>query len=306
MADTENLGQSAHEGLIDGLARCQVPGEGVTLDVLVGGAGPPLLLLHGYRQTRMTWHAIVPRLKEHFTLVVPDLRGYGRSDKPAGDAAHLNYSKRVMALDQLRTMKFLGFDRFNVAGHDRGGRVAYRLALDHPDAIERIAVIDIVPTSTVFSAGAATLMSLFHWSFLSQPFPVPEKILEGRTDEFLLGLFDRWVGPGFKFNTSCMEDYLRSARQPDCLHAGCADYRAAWHVDRVHDEEALLRKMKISAPLRVLWGEVGSASQASPIDFWVPWADVVSGRSFKAGHFLPEEVPDALAADLLQFFSETQ
>lgn len=249
----------------------------------------------------MIWRTIALELVSDFTLVIPDLRGYGRSDKPSDDAAHQTYSKRVMALDQIATMSALGFDRFCVAGHDRGGRVAYRLALDRPEAVERLAVIDIVPTADVFAAGLAAGMNLFHWSFLAQPFPLPEQLLEGRTDIFLKHLFARWTKPGFEFNPEAMLDYLACARDPASIHAGCADYRAAWAVDRLHDLEDRDRR-KITQPLRVLWGEHGATGDNTALRVWSEWAETCSGRGMPAGHFVPEEAADETASDLREFF----
>jgi haloacetate dehalogenase len=174
------------EGLISGFKRCRLPGEGIEIDALVGGAGPPLLLLHGYPQTRVAWRSVAPALAERFTCVIPDLRGYGRSDKPEGDERHERYSKRIMALDQIATMRALGHERFAIAGHDRGARVAYRLALDHPDVVSRIAVLDVVPTGEVWAnSSAQSGYNSYHWYMLAQPKPLPETLIGGNPAFFL-------------------------------------------------------------------------------------------------------------------------
>lgn len=291
----------AKEGLIEGFTRHRLPGDGLCIDALIGGSGPPLLLLHGYPQTRLAWRGVAPLLAKHFTVVVPDLRGYGRSDKPMGDAAHTLYSKRQMGRDQLASMGALGFNRFMVAGHDRGARVAYRLALDAPHAVECLAVIDIVPTLEVFEAGANAIMSLFHWTFLAQPAPLPEILLTGRTDEFLLYLFQRWAARGFRFDPESLADYLECSRNPAALHASCEDYRAAWAVDRMHDLSDPGQRL-IQQPLLALWGREGAADNANPLDVWQRWGRHVRGEALPGGHFVPEESSRETARCLAEFF----
>ena len=289
-------------GGIEGFTALAVPGDGIGIDLLVGGSGPPLLLLHGYPQTRMAWKGVALALREHFTLVIPDLRGYGRSDKPPGDGGPL-YSNRQRARDQVAIMRALGFDRFSIAGHDRGGRVAYRLALDAPEAVERLAVLDIVPTAEVWRGDSAAAMELFHWSFLAQPTPVPEMLLEGRAEAFMRWLFERWARPGFAFDPEAMEDYLRCGSSAEAIHAACEDYRAGWSVDRVHDEEDRAAGRRIAAPTLVLWGSRGTADRAKPLDAWRRWAEHVDGEALPGGHFVPEEASVETARALLRFFS---
>jgi haloacetate dehalogenase len=284
-----------------GLERRRLPGDGIEVDALVGGSGPPLLLLHGYPQTRMVWRGVAAQLMNHFTLVIPDLRGYGRSDKPRDDPANQTYSKRTMARDQMATMAALGYRRFSVAGHDRGGRVAYRLALDHPEAVERLAVIDIVPTAQVFDAGMPVAMGLFHWAFLAQPYPLPERMLEASGDLFATHLFERWAAPGFRFDPVVLQDYLACMAQPESIHASCADYRAAWAVDRL-DDLADRGQRKITQPLCVLWGNQGASHQNDPIAVWREWAEQPTGRGLPVGHFVPDEAPSDTAAALRDFF----
>jgi haloacetate dehalogenase len=246
---------SLPEGLIDGFARRRLPGDGVEIEALVGGSGPPLLLLHGYPQTRVMWRAVAPQLAERYTLVVPDLRGYGRSDKPRGDAMHEAYSKRVVARDQAATMRALGFERFAVAGHDRGGRVAYRLALDHPEVVSALAVLDILPTADVWArASSDAAMRMWHWFFLARPAPLPERLIGADPEFFLRTLLQSWAGKGFIFDPDSMADYVACFSDPWSIHASCEDYRAGWSVDRVHDE-ADRGVRKVAAPLLAVWSE---------------------------------------------------
>lgn len=289
------------DGLIDGFEARRLPGEGVELEVLIGGSGPALLLLHGYPQTRVIWRAVATRLLDRFTLIIPDLRGYGRSDKPACTTGEL-YSKRLMARDQIAMMKALGFHRFFVAGHDRGGRVAYRLALDAPGVVNQLAVIDIIPTADVWQAGAHTGMGLFHWSFLAQPYSLPETLLEQRSDYFLSWLFEHWSAPGFSFDTDNMNDYLVSFRDPAVIRASCSDYRAGWFIDRLHDVADQGRHY-IHVPLLALWGRDGAADKADPLKVWRNWGKDVSGIALPGGHFVPEEAAKETAEALIDFFA---
>jgi haloacetate dehalogenase len=292
------------EGLIEGFTRHRLPGDGVTIDALVGGSGPPLLLLHGYPQTRVMWRAIAPQLAQRFTVVAPDLRGYGRSDKPPGDGDHVTYSKRVMARDQLATMRALGFERFQVAGHDRGGRVAYRLALDHPEVVTSLAVLDIIPTADVWSrANAEGAMRMYHWFFLARPQPLPEKLIAGDPEFFLRTTMQGWAGDGFTFDAANMEDYAACFCDPATIHASCEDYRAGWGIDRALDEaDRGLRK--ITAPLLAVWSEGFSVARSEPLKTWSAWAENVSGHAVPGGHFVCEEQPERVGALLQDFFRD--
>jgi haloacetate dehalogenase len=292
------------EGLIEGFARHRLPGDGVTIDTLVGGSGPPLLLLHGYPQTRVMWAAVAPVLARHYTVVAPDLRGYGRSDKPAGDAAHELYSKRVMARDQLAVMRALGFDRFAVAGHDRGARVAYRLALDQPAAVTAAAVLDIIPTGDLWARmGAVSAMRMFHWAFLAQPAPLPETLIGANAEFFQRTLMRSWAGEGFTFDPASMDDYVACFVAPAAIHASCEDYRAGCSVDRAHDEADRGLK-KITAPLLVMWGEEFSVAAAEPLQTWSTWAENVQGEALACGHFVAEERPAQVSDRLLHFLTQ--
>jgi haloacetate dehalogenase len=290
------------DGSIPGFEQRKVPGDGIQVDALIGGSGPPLLLLHGAPQTRMVWAQVAPVLAERFTVVAPDLRGYGRSDKPRGGGDFSTYSKRALARDQIATMRHLGFDRFAVAGHDRGGRVAYRLALDHPDAVTRLAVLDIVPTLDAMEAYDQQAASkLWHWAFQAQAEPFPEHMIGMDSDQYVRFQLHQHAGEGFVFPPDSLDDYLGSLRDPAAVHAMCEDYRAAWTIDRRIDEEDRGRK-NILAPVLVLWGAVTVAAK-SPMAKWQAWAKDVRGEALHCGHFLPEEAPAETAAKLLAFFS---
>jgi haloacetate dehalogenase len=290
------------DGHLTGFERRRLPGFGIEVDVLVGGTGPPVLLLHGYPQTRLAWKAVAPLLVDRFTLVIPDLRGYGRSNKPEGDENHERYSKRVMALDQIETMRALGYAHFAVAGHDRGARITYRMALDHPHVVTRLALLDIVPTCDMWAnANAASAMKSFHWYFLAQPRPLPEQLIGNASDFYLRTILKSWAGHGFSFDPESLQDYGASFSDPACIHATCEDYRAGWTCDRQYDEAD--RGRKITAPMLVLWGEQYGIGKADPLAIWSKWAEDVRGQSLPCGHFLCEEAPHATAEALGEFFS---
>jgi haloacetate dehalogenase len=292
------------EGLIEGFERRRLPGDGIDIDALVGGSGPPLLLLHGYPQTRVMWRALAPSLARQYTVVVPDLRGYGRSDKPAGDATHTTYAKRTMALDQLATMRALGFNRFAVAGHDRGARVAYRLAFDHPQAITALAVLDILPTADVWAqADAAGAMRMYHWFFLAQPAPLSETLIGADPEFFLRTIVRSWAGAGFQFDAANMADYVACFSDPASIYATCEDYRAGWGVDREHDE-ADRGVRRIAAPLLTVWSEGFSVARGEPLRTWSAWADSVEGHAVPGGHFVCEERPADVLASLQRFLAK--
>jgi haloacetate dehalogenase len=289
------------DGIIEGFQRRTLPGEGIEIDALVAGDGPPLLLLHGFPQTRMCWRGVARVLTDRFTVVVPDLRGYGRSGKPVGGGDHAAYSKRMMARDQVATMSALGFERFAVAGHDRGGRVGYRLALDHPERVSQLCVLDIIPTAEVWrSVDADVSAKMWHWPFLSQPESLPERMIAGDPDYFLNWMLGRHNTAGFEYPAAALTDYLHCGRNPDSIHGYCEDYRAGFSFDRALDE-ADRGKRRITAPLLVLWGATGNVAKLDPIGTWRAWADEVQGQELPGGHFVPEEQPEAVA-DLFKTF----
>jgi len=291
-------------GLIDGFDRQRITGhQGVTLDVLVGGSGPPLLLLHGYPQTRMAFKQIAPALAEDFTVVIPDLRGYGRSDKPD----HLGteaYAKRTMALDQIAVMAALGFDRFSLAGHDRGGRVAYRLALDHPGVVDRLVLLDILPMVVMWErANATSALRGYHWYFMAQPAPLPEHMIGLDPEYYLRWKLRGWSADGFDFDPESLNDYLACGSDPPSIHGACEDYRAGWLFDGQHDEDDRQGRRTITAPTLLLWGADYSLAKTDPIAVWDPWVDKLEGYAVPGGHFLCEEAPEEVLRRLQAFLT---
>jgi haloacetate dehalogenase len=290
-----------NDGVIEGFEQRRLPGDGIEVAALVAGSGPPLLLLHGYPQTRMCWAKIAPRLAERFTVVVPDLRGYGRTDKPEGGGDHRAYSKRTMARDQVALMRALGFDRFAVAGHDRGGRIAYRLALDHPEAVTELAVLDIVPTGDVWAAvNAEKAIKMWHMTFMVEE-TLPERMIGGDPEFFLRWMLQKHAQEGFAFDPAAMDDYLTCGSSPEAIHGMCEDYRAAWAVDGGLDD-ADRGERKVAAPLLLLWGDQGAIATSDPLGKWRSWADNVQGHAVPGGHFLPEEASDEVLEAFKDFF----
>ncbi len=292
--------------MFDGFRRRWIDTGETTIHCRVGGDGPPLLLLHGFPQSHVMWHELAPRLAERFTVVGADLRGYGDSAKPAGDPPHAAYAKRTMARDMVQLMARLGFRRFRVAAHDRGARVAHRLALDHPAAVERLAILDIVPTRTLFEAtDMAIAMAYEHWFFLAQRAPFPETMIGAAPIAYLHAKLGGWGTGLAAFAPEALAEYERCIQDPATVHAMCEDYRAAATVDLAHDradEDARLR-----CPLLVLWGEKGVMHRH--FDVARTWRDKhaepagVIARAIVAGHFLVEEAPAATLAALEPFLT---
>ncbi len=267
-----------------------------------GGSGPPLLLLHGFPQTHAAWHKVAPLLAERYTVVVPDLRGYGRSAGPEADAEHLNYSKRAMAEDVLALMQSLGFPRFFVAGHDRGARVGYRLALDAPHSVAALAPIDIVPTVEMWDRmGMAGALRSYHWAFLAQPAPMPETLIGANPTFYLHHLLQRWAGDYSALEAPAMADYERSFAQPATVMACCEDYRAGATVDVTHDRADRDAGRKLNCPVLAIWA-IRYLSSQSPLATWQRWAADVREVALDCGHFVAEEQPQACAQALAEFF----
>ena len=271
----------------------------------VGGSGPPLLLLHGYPQTHLMWHAVAAPLADRFTVVATDLPGYGASFRPAPAPDHRPHSKRALAADQVQAMTALGFDRFAVAGHDRGGRVAYRMALDQPERISAVAVFDVVPTGEVWARADAHLALVYwHWAFLAQPAPLPERVIAGDPDAFF-DLHVRALGLGRaadRYPPGLMATYRRMLDDPGVVEAICEDYRAGATIDREHDD-ADRGARRIECPLLALWSAPGALPRlyGDVLDVWRPWAREVTGRGLQASHFLVEDRPDDVTGELTAF-----
>jgi haloacetate dehalogenase len=288
--------------MFPGFTARRIKTSGAEIALVQGGSGPPLLLIHGYPQTRAIWHKIAPRMAERFTLVIPDLRGYGASSKPPADKQHLSYSKRAMALDMVEVMTALGFERFDVAGHDRGARVTYRLALDHPNRIRRAAVLDIIPTLEQFErADRFASRAMYHWYFLTQPAPFPETMIGGDPDYFLEHSLQSWSGAPSPFTEEALAEYREAFRNPEVIHATCEDYRAGITCDCKFDQEDRTAGNKLAMPLLALWGARGRRG-GGILEVWQRWATDVRGEGLDCGHFIPEEAPDQMTERLLEFF----
>jgi haloacetate dehalogenase len=275
----------------------------VVLRVRRRGGGPPVLLLHGYPQTLAMWHRVAPALAERFTVVLADLRGYGDSDKPPSTPDHAPYSKRAMAADQLGLMHALGFERFAVVGHDRGGRVAHRMALDAPGAVTRLAVLDISPTLAMYEqTGMEFARAYYHWFFLVQAEPLPERLIGADPEWFLREKLRRSSQGRWPFDDRAVADYLRCFG-PGTIHASCEDYRAAAAIDLEHDRADREAGRRIRCPLLALWGDRGTVNRLfRPLEDWRrASAATVAGRPLASGHYLPEEVPGEVLAELLPF-----
>jgi len=283
--------------------------NGVEIFARAGGSGPPLLLIHGFPQTHAMWHRLAPLLMQHFTCIMPDLRGYGYSSCPENDTENRVYSKRAMAQDMVALMALLGHKRFAVAGHDRGGRLAYRLALDHPQALCCLAVLDIVPTYEMWhNFTVALAMKTYHWLFLAQPNPLPEMLIEPQPISFLDYTLASWTKAKdlSAFDDAALAEYRLHYATPEHVHATCNDYRAGQTCDLAHDEADRAAGRKIACPTFVLWGHLGIPAQhdgtvetTDPLSTWRRWCSNVAGAGIDSGHFVAEENPDATLAYLL-------
>ncbi|HET9839315.1 MAG TPA: alpha/beta hydrolase [Candidatus Angelobacter sp.] len=275
-----------------------------TIHLVVGGSGPPVLLLHGYPQTHIVWRKMAPQLARDFTVVAPDLRGYGDSSRPPDGENHSGYSKRAMARDQVEVMEQLGFRRFAVIGHDRGGRVAHRMALDYRESVERLALLDIVPTYKLFTSVTREFAtSYFHWFFLIQDAPLPESLIGNSLEQWLAWALDGTPPPWME--DAAYREYLHALRKPGTLHALCEDYRAAAGIDLDHDAADLHRK--IECPLLALWGAKGAMqSLYDVLQTWKERATDVRGKALDSGHFLPEQASGAVLTELRAFLQDGQ
>ena len=285
-----------------GFKRLKAKTSGAEINLVHGGSGSPLLLLHGYPQTHIMWHRVAPKLSSRFHVICPDLRGYGDSSKPESTPDHYPYSKRAMAQDMVEVMAKLGYRSFFVAGHDRGARVTHRMALDHPEKVERACVMDIVPTRHMFNTADKNFATgYYHWFFLIQPNGLPERLIGADPEFYLNEKIKRWSGSESPFATEAVAEYLRCFRDPRTIHASCEDYRAAASIDLQHDEEDVGKK--ILCPLLVLWGAKGFVHRTYDVlDVWRLYAQHVEGRALDCGHFLAEEDSESVCQELRRFF----
>jgi haloacetate dehalogenase len=301
---------SASADLFPGFAERRIRAAGADIFVRTGGSGPPLLLLHGYPQTHVCWHKVAPALAGHCRLVMADLRGYGVSSVPASDADHVAYSKRAMAEDALAVMHALGHRQFMVAGHDRGGRVAYRLALDHPEAVVALMPIDILPTAEVWRRTTAeSAIGSYHWGFLAQPHPLPETLINTHPVYYVEHTLRSWAKARdlSPFAPTALAHYRALMSDPARVHAVCEDYRAGASVDRRLDEADLAAGRRIACPTFVAWGSAYLGARGiDPLDVWRAWCTDLSGAEIDSGHFQAEENPDALVAALLPFLAASR
>ena len=286
-------------------ARTVDVGNGIHIAAVIGGAGPLLLLLHGHPQTHAIWHRVAPALAGHYTVVATDLRGYGDSSKPVGAADHSNYAKRVMARDQLALMRSLGFDRFDVLAHDRGARVAHRLAMDHPEAVRRLVLLDIAPTLAMYEqTSQAFARAYWHWFFLIQPAPLPERLIQADPAAYISDVMGRRSAGLAPFDPLALGEYQRCMALPGAAHGLCEDYRAAAGIDMAHERDDREAGRLIEPPLLALWGAQGVVHQCfSPLEEWQRVARDVSGGPLPCGHYIAEEAPQALLEQVLPFFS---
>lgn len=269
----------------------------------IGGSGPPMLLLHGFPQTKAIWHRTAPELAKHYTVIASDLRGYGQSSRPHGKPDHSTYSKRAMAADQHALMSALGYSQFFLVGHDRGGRVSHRLAMDFPESVLRLMVLDISPTLNMYESTTQQFATgYWHWFFLIQPEPIPEAMIGSNPEFWIQNHMGRYAGTGV-FEKACWSEYVDQISDPKSVHAMCEDYRAAASIDLEHDRADRQMEKMLQMPVHVLWGEHGLVNACfSPIHDWQAVAKEVSGKSLPCGHYIPEELPNDLLSEIKAFF----
>ena len=291
--------------MLDAFSSFDLSRDGVRVHGRIGGSGAPLLLLHGHPQTLANWHRVAPPLAEQFTVVLLDLRGYGDSGRPPADADHSNHSKREMALDVRHAMHQLGFERFGVLAHDRGARVAHRLAADHPEAVERMMLLDIAPTLAMYqNTSEAFARAYWHWFFLIQPPPLPEALIDGDPVRYIRSVMGGRHAGLAPFTPEALAEYERCAAIPGTAQAICEDYRASAGIDLDHDRADIAAGRRLAQPLRVLWGAHGAVGRSFDVlSLWRDRADDVSGVALPCGHYIPEEAPVELLAEALSFFN---
>ena len=279
--------------------------DNVRIEAVVGGSGAPLLLLHGHPQTHAIWHRVAPVLAERHTVVAADLRGYGDSSKPQGAADHANYAKRVMAQDQIALMRSLGFEHFAVLAHDRGARVAYRLAMDHPESIDHLVLLDIAPTLAMYEqTSEAFARAYWHWFFLIQPAPLPERLIEADPAAYIRDVMGRRSAGLAPFDPRALTEYERCMALPGAAHGVCEDYRAAAGIDLAHDRADREACRLLEQPLLALWGDQGVVHRCfRPLTDWRRIAREVSGEALPCGHYIPEEAPERLLEHVVPFLS---
>jgi haloacetate dehalogenase len=292
--------------VFDGFEEFDIATAGTTIHGRRGGEGAPILLLHGIPETHLMWHRVAPRLAERFTVVVTDLRGFGDSGKPSSTPDHAPYSMRALAGDQVEVMNTLGYDRFGVVGHDRGARCAYRMALDHPGIVTRLAVLDIIPTAEAFRrADMAFSLGFWVWSFLAAPAPVPEQLIGKAPAALVDHMLDSWSDVPDTFPAQVRAEYIDKFSAPETIHAICEQYRAAATLDYQHDE-ADRGQRRIICPVLVLWSDTGAlANGYQPLEIWRTWSAEVHGAPISAGHFIPEEAPGLTTRHLIEFFASS-
>jgi haloacetate dehalogenase len=292
--------------MLEGFTRTEIKTSGARIVTVHGGKGPPVLLMHGNPFTHLSWHKIAPRLAQEFSVVCTDLRGYGESEKPPGGEDHSGYSFRAMAQDQVEVMAALGFERFQAAGHDRGARVLHRMCLDHPQAVERAAILDIIPQHYLLNHVTRAWGTFsWHWFFMVQPYDLPERLM-GADPEFFIRnkLAKTKQGLSF-FDETALAEYIRCFKNPATVHAICEDYRATFGVDLDMDTADFSAGRKITCPLLLLWGATGGVGRNhKPMEIWTAYAtDIRGGKALPCGHYLSEEAPQETLAELRAFFA---
>ncbi len=287
-----------------GFTQRRIKTSGATINTMTAGSGEPVLLLHGYPQTMVCWHEVAPALAKEYTVVCADLRGYGGSSKPKGLPDHSNYAKRAMAQDMVEVMSALGHDTFHLVGHDRGGRVAHRLARDHGKRVQTLTVLDISPTLKMFeNTNLAFATAYYHWFQMLQPAPLPEKMLQGIVPFNILGRVGRDELDLSAFSPAAVREYVKAFKDPKAIHASCEDYRAAGTIDLVHDRRDLHKKLKM--PVHALWGKKGVIHRLfNCVEDWREVAEQVSGGPVNCGHFIPEEAPAKTLAEIRRFIRQ--